>query len=386
MSNVFISYSRQNETAAKTLADDIESLGHTVWFDQELSGGQVWWNQILEEIRECHVFVFAVSSDALNSVACKREFGYAADLDKPILPVVIADEVSANLLPPALSQIQLVDYRDHDRDTAFRLARAFNTLPSSNPLPDPLPPPPEVPVSYLAGLKERVETTSALDYEEQSALLLDLKRSMRDPETTDDARVLLRRLRTRRDLLATIADEINELLGSAAKSSPPSPRKPTPESPPKDKPNDVPQKQDKHRVDEKRQLADSPFKARAVSFAVILVVIGLHAAVGTLLALVADEITYYRRSSSGGYSNWRLNVETLWLALGGWTLAFIISAWLWNTVRRAGKGNAKAARRFRAIFRDGVSPKVTLLVLSLVILAFNIGVGVAVFDEWMRVW
>ena len=385
MSNVFISYSRQDETAAKALVDDIDSLGHTVWFDQELSGGQVWWDKILDAIRECDVFVFALSMDGLNSVACKREFGYAADLGKLILPVALAGEISTNLLPPALSQIQLVDYQDHDRDAAFRLARAFNTLPPPKALPEHLPEPPEVPISYLASLFERVETTSTLDYEEQSVLLLDLKRSMRDPETANDARALLKRLRKRRDLLATIAEEIKELLGSVAETSQDIPQETTPGSFPKDDTiYQEPQKANKDVVEEKGQRSAPRFKERALSFAAILVIIGLHAAAGILLAIIADEITYY--SSGGSYSNWRLDEETLLVALGGWTLAFIVSVWLWNIVRRAANGNEKATRRFRAIFRNGVSPKVALVLMSLIVLVFNIGVGGIVFDEWSRVW
>lgn len=42
--------------------------------------------------------------------------------------------------------------------------------------------------------------------------MIDLKSSLRDPETADDARSLLERLRKRRDLLATIAEEIDDLL------------------------------------------------------------------------------------------------------------------------------------------------------------------------------
>jgi hypothetical protein len=44
MSKIFISYSRESEAKAKSLVDDFESLGHDVWFDRELSGGQAWWD------------------------------------------------------------------------------------------------------------------------------------------------------------------------------------------------------------------------------------------------------------------------------------------------------------------------------------------------------
>lgn len=127
-------------------------------------------------------------------------------------------------MPPALSQIQIVDYRKQDRDAVLSLVRALNTVPPPKPLPDPLPPPPEVPLSYLEGLAEQVETIATLSYEEQSTLMVDLKRSLRDPENTTDARALLERLRKRRDLYATIAEEIDELFGSEKKISSAPPR------------------------------------------------------------------------------------------------------------------------------------------------------------------
>jgi hypothetical protein len=152
-----------------------------------------------------------------------REYGYAADLGKSILPVLVAEGISTNLLPPVLSQIQFVDYRKQDRAAVFRLARAFTTVPPSRPLPDPLPAHPEVPLSYLGSLTEQVGTTSTLSYAEQSTLIVDLKRSLRDPKLNDDVRTLLAGLRKRRDLFSTIAEEIDELLRSTGKVSSDSP-------------------------------------------------------------------------------------------------------------------------------------------------------------------
>ena len=90
MANIFISYNRQSETVVRTLSEDIEALGHTVWFDQELSGGKEWWDQILASVRDCDVFVFVLDPESLESKACKLEYGYAADLDKSILPVLVS--------------------------------------------------------------------------------------------------------------------------------------------------------------------------------------------------------------------------------------------------------------------------------------------------------
>ena len=213
MSQVFISYSRESHALAETLVEDIQqSLRRTVWFDKDLAGGQSWWDRILANIRSCDVFVYVLTPHSINSVACQREHSYAATLGKAILPVLMSDEVSTALLPPALAQLQFVDYRSRDMAAAFSLAQAFATLPAPPPLPAPLPAPPDVPISYLGEVAQRLANTSALSYEEQSAMLIDLKGSLRNSASAVDARVLLHEFRKRRDLLAAVADEIDMIL------------------------------------------------------------------------------------------------------------------------------------------------------------------------------
>jgi len=228
---IFVSYNHQVQQVAQSVAADLEAIGHDVWLDEELSGGQSWWDQILERVRRCDIFVFILEPASLESAACQREYEYASALGKPILPLLVSDDVSINLLPPALTEIQFVDYRTPDRDSAFRLARAMAVAPPAGPLPDPLPEAPAVPLSYLGGLAQQVDTSSTLSYEEQSGLLVDLKRGLRDPETEADARILLLRLRNRRDLLASIAFEIDDL--TQVVEDPPPPEDlllPTPEN------------------------------------------------------------------------------------------------------------------------------------------------------------
>jgi hypothetical protein len=217
MLSIFISYNRMSESVAKNLINDIKLLGHDVWFDQELSGGQTWWDQILLKIRECDLFVFILNPESLKSTPCKLEFSYADSLGKTILPVIVSGEISPALLPPALSQIQFVDYKKKDRDAVFQLVRALGSISPSRPLPDPLPETPQPPISYIGSLAEQIDTTSALSYEKQCALLVDIKRELRCSGTTDDTRTLLERLKKRNDLFASIGEEIDELMVSTKK-------------------------------------------------------------------------------------------------------------------------------------------------------------------------
>src|SRR5260221_5479370 len=156
---IFISYSSKNRSLVETLANDLESLGHDTWFDKELSGGQVWWDQILGAIRDCDLCIFALTPQSLESAPCRLEYTDAAALHKHILPVML-DSVDVSVLPSILAAVQFVDYRQADRQTGINLSRALNKLPPEQPLPHPLPKPPAAPLSPLARLRDQSEATS----------------------------------------------------------------------------------------------------------------------------------------------------------------------------------------------------------------------------------
>ena len=217
MARIFISYSRFDQKIVKTLVEDLKALGNDVWFDQTLTGGQRWWDNILANIREYDIFVFVISPESLESEACKNELSYVEKLGKAILPVLISDKVKVNLLPHPLSDIQVTDYQHQDKKTAFALIKAISGLPASAPLPVPLPEQPPVPVSYLSTLKEQIEANESLGYKEQISLVFQLKASLSEGRSPDEIQALLLCLKQRNDLLAKVAVEINTVLESIEK-------------------------------------------------------------------------------------------------------------------------------------------------------------------------
>lgn len=213
MLDIFISYSHEDQAIVKTLAQDFVSLGHKVWFDQDLIGGKVWWDQILAKIRECDLFVFVLSPNSLDSYACNNECSYAVALNKRILPVLVNDDVSINLLPSNLSAIQYVDYRLQDRQAVLSIVKAVQNLPTLVAMPNPLPAPPDVPISDLGNLKTKIVSQAPLSFEEQTALVIKIKEYLSNLKERDDALLLLSRLRRRDDLFAKVGKEIDDLLG-----------------------------------------------------------------------------------------------------------------------------------------------------------------------------
>ena len=212
VSKIFISYSRNDDGTSSEIASDVKRLGNEVWLDQELSGGQEWWDQILTNIRDSDIIIVVISEDSLNSDACEREYKYALALGKPVIPVMIDKSVSTKLLPRELASLEIVDFTVSDKEAAISLARAISMAPSPTSLPNPLPLAPEVPISYLGELSERVNSSETLSAEEQATLLVDVKTSFRNATTSTEGRALLEKMLTRKDLLASIAEEIKEAL------------------------------------------------------------------------------------------------------------------------------------------------------------------------------
>jgi len=244
--SVFISYSSADAENVRTLVADVESLGHRVWFDQALAGGQRWWDQILGEIRSADVFIFAVSAGSADSRACLSELRYAEALGKPVVPITIERNFAEGLLPPSLAQIQRVDYTAQDKRAFATLLRAFSTLPEAPALPEVLPEAPPVPASYLFDLKTAIDEPGQMEASRQDELLSELRGRLDSGHSQADVLALTQRFRQRNDLLLRVDRQLAEFetelqagshpvaqaSGSVASSPSPPPRTETPPEPP----------------------------------------------------------------------------------------------------------------------------------------------------------
>lgn len=210
---IFVTYSRSSQQEVASLVKDLEELGHEVWFDRDLSGGQSWWNNILSQIRDCEIYVFAIAKDAIDSTACIRELKYAEALGKAPLPVLIKNDVSMALAPRYISNVQYADYTKSDQKNAIiDLIKSLKGIKPTTSLPDPLPEPPEIPISYLDTLKEKVDAPK-MSRNEQISLVKTLQSKLDDPQVDhQDIRHLLERLRKHDDLLFATAKDIDALL------------------------------------------------------------------------------------------------------------------------------------------------------------------------------
>jgi hypothetical protein len=211
--SIFISYARHDRPAVEMLARDLEGTRESVWMDNELTGGQAWWDTILRQIRQCDLYVLALSPESLKSRACRLELQYAVALRRPLLPVQIAD-LAISTAPQVVADTQIVDYRQRTPEAGFALWTAVMYRSPAPPLPDPLPPEPTPPMSYMHEFSEQVDAT-VLSYRDQNHLLADLRGYLSEEEDRDTAVQLLRSLRRRHDIGEKVAQEIDRILAAA---------------------------------------------------------------------------------------------------------------------------------------------------------------------------
>ncbi len=84
---IFISYAREDATAADRLVAGLEERGFTPWIDREgiLSGS--WKERVTEGLNHARAVVLLLTPDALGSEAVRKELSFAASKKVPILPV-----------------------------------------------------------------------------------------------------------------------------------------------------------------------------------------------------------------------------------------------------------------------------------------------------------
>jgi hypothetical protein len=213
---LFISYSSLDTAAIEPLRSALRRAHQQVWMDEDLGGGDAWWRTILEQIRNCEVFIVALSNNSLASKPCQAELSYAQALERPILPVQIGPVTSLRVTPFAATQI--IDYRNPTAEAGIELIGGVQVQRAQlQPLPSELPEEPPVPFAYLMRLAHNISQPQ-LSAREQADLVSELKSGLEedgdDPAARNDIKQLLCMLRDRPDVAYRVRTDIESLLAS----------------------------------------------------------------------------------------------------------------------------------------------------------------------------
>ncbi len=216
---LFLSYARPERPRVEVLASDLRRAGCEVFFDEQLTTGENWWNALLDEIEGCNAFVPVLSQAYVVSTPCRLEAEYAHSLNKPLLPIMI-EVMNPDECSSFIAETHCLQYDHADANSVLDLARALMMCPECPELPDERPPRPPVPLSYagltVQALRDRLDSTDDLTRQQQVLVLADLKAVMQSSEVNPaTCRELLLVFSRRPELTVAIANEVTELLAIA---------------------------------------------------------------------------------------------------------------------------------------------------------------------------
>jgi hypothetical protein len=112
MRNVFISYARGDELAARELRANLRDMEVTGWMDEsDIATGDAISEKIRESLKRASAVIVIVSERSLKSPWVQFELGAAEGMGKRIIPILIGPEGIEKKLPEWLRDLQYVDAR-----------------------------------------------------------------------------------------------------------------------------------------------------------------------------------------------------------------------------------------------------------------------------------
>lgn len=133
MSDVFISYARDNHEMADRLAEDLRRSGHRVFYDKELLPGEEWDSRLTAELRRARYVLILLSPAYVHSRSARLELEAAALLEAEGRPRIVPVVVEYTEIPPFLRSRQFADLSKDYEGGFARIQKALATKPESTP-------------------------------------------------------------------------------------------------------------------------------------------------------------------------------------------------------------------------------------------------------------
>jgi hypothetical protein len=109
---IFVSYARSDgkKVAAELRSRLQDEHGFSLWQDlADMEGGKNWWQQITQAIDHVEYLVLVMTPKALASPIVRKEWRYARQQGKCVIPVVGANDLDFDSLPGWMKRAHFVD-------------------------------------------------------------------------------------------------------------------------------------------------------------------------------------------------------------------------------------------------------------------------------------
>ena len=117
---LFVSYAHLDDGLVMPEIEWLNHNGFNVWYDQGVTGGSEWREEIAQKIKHAAQILFFVSENSVRSPVCMKEVSYALAGGGKVLPIYLTAAVLPEGLKLSLSDIQAL-FKFSSPDDFYRL-------------------------------------------------------------------------------------------------------------------------------------------------------------------------------------------------------------------------------------------------------------------------
>jgi len=180
---LFISYARSDSNVVYAHYDVYKQKitnSDSLFIDKEIRVGELWWNEILDQIQGCSHFLFCASEASLKSPYCERELDWAVETKRNIAYFFIDQSIPHVVLPDRLYNLQ--GLKNGDWTSVYQW---FKDRPTSPSVPDVLAVRPECPKHPAQEINQLIEKHRAMNQTIETSVFLDMFTQIRDRMRND---------------------------------------------------------------------------------------------------------------------------------------------------------------------------------------------------------
>ena len=106
MTDVFVSYARDDQATARRAAKALEAAGHSVWWDSHLPAHRAYSDIIEDQLREAKAVIVLWSTRAAKSEWVRAEANFAREQGK-----LVQAQIDGTIPPMPFNQTQCADLK-----------------------------------------------------------------------------------------------------------------------------------------------------------------------------------------------------------------------------------------------------------------------------------
>ena len=105
---IFISYDHVDDSSVYPTIEWLRHQGFNIWYDDGITGGSKWLDEIAHAINESHLLIYFLSSNSVNSDYCQKEIHFGISQEKPLVVIEIEPTELSGGLKLSLGDIQII--------------------------------------------------------------------------------------------------------------------------------------------------------------------------------------------------------------------------------------------------------------------------------------